>query len=1552
MPDPTPYTVGGIAVSAGSALTVQIPPRVFLGRLTGLLFDTNKTFLLARSLKGIKGLKRFFDAHPGAQVLVVGHTDTVGAEQSNLTLSMERARSIAAYLKDDVDTWMEFYPGRTGSAHWGTVEDQHMLSELADSTGAKFYTGAIDGSPASSREAVRRFQQSKGLNADGEAGQRTRKALVTAYMQIEGTTLPQGTVLQTHGCGKFHLAVPTPDQTPEQRNRRAEVFFFESRIDPPPRPRCPAPGCPEQPQWLRRTVQTFDLEHAPGALEVTVRDPQGQVVASASVHASGPTAADGQTDAAGSVLFSDLIPGSYTVLGQKQGFRDGTVSAQVSESASPALAPASTAVQLQAAPGDLVVTVRDPSGGGIAGALVLVQDSTGASVGSAPTAQGGTVTFPALAAGSFSVGASAPGFSGQTVTAQVLPNQTNTAQVTLARATGNLTVHVVDNLGGALVNASVSVAPASGTAPASQSTNAQGNVIFNGLEVGAAQITAALQGFNAGSGSATVVAQGSVTANITLTANTATLDVHVTNSVGGGDLTGAQVALVGPSGSFSATTAGGGLARFNALPPGSYTATVTLKDFAQGTGTSQARINQTNLLNVALTSSVGSLQVLVQDNLGAAVTGASVTLTPAALTAPASAVTDAQGRIGFTRVPVGSVSILVRKTGFRDGTGTASVLANGSASATIILQPAAVALTVRVVSSAGGSNLAGAAVSVTGPTTVQGPTDANGSITFNLPVATYQVSASLDNFTAPAAQSITLGTSQTNALTITLTPKPVTASASALPLVVVLKKHNCSPARTPVRLGIAGTFTGTGTGRFTRSLNTVKFFNLAINGIEVAFNGTDNVFTAAQLTAGVTLFAEGGAVSTSQQDTDLRLELFVGTNAFGTPAAGKATCLDLTVDLFQSRASRSDPAAMAANAKTDRGRFVHLQDPNFQHGRAWLVVREVRPPNFAQDLELKTAPAAGGAATGAVQLFPAEIHAAGEAAVALPHAITQAQLSAAPQVAGSRGLAFFVEGQTVSNAVRDVQLQLGIRGGEADGDRAAFTAVRFTNFQVTIPSNQALTDRTANGFTNTPVQNTVVRRATAAAIAAADFDESYAANVPIVMIENSLAAANPVQLQVTVQPANPPVLWSRLRDTRPAGAAEGGGDANDVINPVPAPANARPAVTALAGTPTLARANLLPDSVGSFRVRAFVDENGSGDFDRDPATADSFAPEPYILMNFVLVRAVGVNNLSRANNGPNLTLRSAAGGPPTGNANVVSVTGNMTAGANAGVWARAVVNVIGGGSNGRRGLDRVFSNWIQEIIPTPGSTAPGGNTLDWGADYQLTVPHPVGPPTVQIHHQFLVAAQEPRGTFLPPPAAQPTRMPMPMLDASPFASAGMGGVLTAGMGAPGPNAINKVAIPAVGGATPSGQQWTVEMWDPPGIPGYPAAHPGFAGAQMIAYRFNVDFHHDLCFWTNNQAAAGALGQPTVGKVVTPISGPGVGPPDAACCLFASVYTNTWNVRLSLTFAATAPFAATVVTPFATSMTLDPAASRVARPIANLEVRFPPAVNRLSFDATT
>jgi len=132
---------------------------------------------------------------------------------------------------------------------------------------APYYAGPVHGRlDEPTRSAVKRFQADHGLTVDGEPGPITRRALVTDYMAIDGTSLPAGTEIERHGCGEFHPAVPTGDDTDEQANRRVEIFFFEGPIEPRPRARCPRPGCPEYPEWLERTILTVDFTLPPPVL--------------------------------------------------------------------------------------------------------------------------------------------------------------------------------------------------------------------------------------------------------------------------------------------------------------------------------------------------------------------------------------------------------------------------------------------------------------------------------------------------------------------------------------------------------------------------------------------------------------------------------------------------------------------------------------------------------------------------------------------------------------------------------------------------------------------------------------------------------------------------------------------------------------------------------------------------------------------------------------------------------------------------------------------------------------------------------------------------------------------------------------------------------------------------------------------------------------------------------------------------------------------------------------------------------------------------------------
>lgn len=254
-----------VAVQVGARQVVQLPPRALRARLKGLLFDTSRTFLLPRALNGVRRLKALYDQYPGASVLVVGHADAAGSAGYNLTLSRQRAEAVAAFLADRVEDWLAWYRSPEREKAWGTREDEHMLSALGDADGP-FFDGAADGRrDEATRAAVRRFQawsnQERGtaLALDGIAGEHTRRALITAYMAQDGTSLPPGTTVAIHGCGEFHPEVATADGVAEEENRRVEVFLFEGPIEPPPQERCPAPGCAERAQWVARAAETVDL---------------------------------------------------------------------------------------------------------------------------------------------------------------------------------------------------------------------------------------------------------------------------------------------------------------------------------------------------------------------------------------------------------------------------------------------------------------------------------------------------------------------------------------------------------------------------------------------------------------------------------------------------------------------------------------------------------------------------------------------------------------------------------------------------------------------------------------------------------------------------------------------------------------------------------------------------------------------------------------------------------------------------------------------------------------------------------------------------------------------------------------------------------------------------------------------------------------------------------------------------------------------------------------------------------------------------------------------
>ena len=249
--------------------TIVLRPRVVQARLWGLWFDTSKCFLLPNARRSLTQIKELYDQNPQTDLLIVGHTDRAGDPSYNDPLSLERADAMAAYLRDEVDAWYQWYgTSKPQAKRWGSAEDEHMIEAIADDELAEI---------PPDRPLVEWYQEWWNERHEGEtplavdniAGEKTRKALIKEYMGLDDTTLPEDIRLTTHGCGENFPAHSTPDGVEDQENRRVEIFFFDNPIAPPDRPDAVLPPPPgpnsssssrEYPEWVLRSKETYDFE--------------------------------------------------------------------------------------------------------------------------------------------------------------------------------------------------------------------------------------------------------------------------------------------------------------------------------------------------------------------------------------------------------------------------------------------------------------------------------------------------------------------------------------------------------------------------------------------------------------------------------------------------------------------------------------------------------------------------------------------------------------------------------------------------------------------------------------------------------------------------------------------------------------------------------------------------------------------------------------------------------------------------------------------------------------------------------------------------------------------------------------------------------------------------------------------------------------------------------------------------------------------------------------------------------------------------------------------
>lgn len=241
----TTELIEGVSVQAGQPAALVAERPALCHRLTGFLFDTDKSFLLPGAIEAMAAVRASYERYSGYDIEIVGHTDTTGGPGYNQTLSEERAKAMAAFLTDDADAWVTWYgDDKPEAKRWGDREDLLMLAALPDAS-----------SRGDDEHPVSWYQRARGLPETGKADAAMRKQLIAEYMAADGTTLPEGVAIKTTGKGESEPLVDSGDGQDVPENRRVEVIFCPPGKPAPeiPKKKKPKPK-PEDPDIEERDV--------------------------------------------------------------------------------------------------------------------------------------------------------------------------------------------------------------------------------------------------------------------------------------------------------------------------------------------------------------------------------------------------------------------------------------------------------------------------------------------------------------------------------------------------------------------------------------------------------------------------------------------------------------------------------------------------------------------------------------------------------------------------------------------------------------------------------------------------------------------------------------------------------------------------------------------------------------------------------------------------------------------------------------------------------------------------------------------------------------------------------------------------------------------------------------------------------------------------------------------------------------------------------------------------------------------------------------------------
>jgi len=121
---------GAEVTRVGEGINVTFNEKNPDGSKAGVYFATNKYAINANSKLALEKLVKVFNSYPETNILIEGHTDDVGTNEYNRSLSQRRADAVGNYLKN-----AGIVSSRLNITYYG--EEQPKVDNTSDATGAE-----------------------------------------------------------------------------------------------------------------------------------------------------------------------------------------------------------------------------------------------------------------------------------------------------------------------------------------------------------------------------------------------------------------------------------------------------------------------------------------------------------------------------------------------------------------------------------------------------------------------------------------------------------------------------------------------------------------------------------------------------------------------------------------------------------------------------------------------------------------------------------------------------------------------------------------------------------------------------------------------------------------------------------------------------------------------------------------------------------------------------------------------------------------------------------------------------------------------------------------------------------------------------------------------------------------------------------------------------------------------------------------------------------------------------------------------------------------------